>query len=149
MNHLEKKMRYSNAFESLNSIRNILEFNEQDSMGQDERNIILDAIEIATEPTERSFELALLYGFYNTGDTIKSSALELAKAINDAVTKKAISSDQLNRIKTIAQRKEIALFEDNKSLIQAIDYVMVLLNKAKKEDVAESNLLLIKNLNIL
>jgi hypothetical protein len=145
MNHLEKKMRYSNAFSSLNSLRNTL--NDKASiMEQKEKEVILDAIEISIDKTESSFVKALTYGFYNTGETLKSSALELAKVFVEAINRKVINETEVASLRKIIQ-PDIMMPEGNeKELIFKIDSLMILLNKAKREDVPASSTLLIKSL---
>jgi hypothetical protein len=148
MNHLEKKMRYSNAFSSLNSLRNVIEFDGPSVMDSIDKNIILDAIEIAIDTTEESFTKALMFGFYNTGDTIKASALELAKVISDGLGRNVIEKEEIDNIRNIL-RSDISLFDNRLELIKKVDNLMILLNKAKREDVPIANTLLIKNFNLL
>lgn len=125
-------MRYSNAFSSLNSLRNIIEYDGAEVMEKVEKDIILDAVEIAIDKTEESFTKALMYGFYNTGDTIKSSAVELAKVISDGVTRGVISEDELKELRTFLMTNN-PLNDKRLTLISKIDKLMILLNKAKKE----------------
>lgn len=146
MNHLEKKMRYSNAFSSLNSLRNKLEFDGSSIMDSDEKEIILDAIEIATEPTEQSFKKALLYGFYNTGDSIKSSALELAKVIFESLKGNYLNQNDIEEFKKVLRSADITLSDNRPNLISKIDSLMMLLNKARQEDVPPTSKLLIRGL---
>jgi secreted protein with Ig-like and vWFA domain len=110
------------------------------------KEVILDAIEISTDRTEKGFEKALLYGFYNSGDTIKSSALELAKVISEGLQKKMIDEAELYLLRDVINQAQLAT--DSENLLPKIDCLMVLLNKAKKEEVSVTNTLFIKNLNL-
>jgi hypothetical protein len=150
MNHLEKKMRYSNAFSSLNSLRNSFEFGNALAIDIEDKTLILDAIEIAIDATEESYKKALMFGFYNTGDTLKASALELAYVLNEGVEKNVITQTELNTLRNslIQNSFEQELFENPNNLTKKIDNLMILLSKAKKENVSETNMLLIKNFNI-
>lgn len=147
MNHLEKKMRYSNAFSSLNSLRNKLEFDGSTVLDSGEKDIILDAIEIAIDRTEESFKKALIYGFHNTGDTVRASALELAKVINAGILKNYIQENDMINLRKILNNDTLS--ESRETLLNKIDNLMILLNKAKKEEVPSSNMLLIKSFNLL
>jgi len=147
MNHIEKKVRYSNAFSSLNSLRNKIAFKDSSIMNIEDENLILEAIEIATESTEGSFKKALLYSFYNTGDTIKASALELAKVLDEGMSRGLLDDSDIKGLKDALS--PIPFSNDRKNLVSKIDSLMILLNKAKKEEVLTSNSLRIKGLNTL
>ena len=126
MNHLEKKMRYSNAFSALNSLRNKIANVDYENLDLNSKEVILDAIEISTDRTEKGFEKALLYGFYNSGDTIKSSALELAKVISEGLQKKMIDEAELYLLRDVINQAQLAT--DSENLLPKIDCLMVLLN---------------------
>lgn len=144
MSRLEKKLRYSNAFSSLNSLRNLMAFDGPGTMAGKEKEIVLDAIEIATEPTEESFTKALMYGFHNTGDSIRSSALELAKVIVEGLANKYITEKDLEGLKDSLTKASDKLFNSNPALVVKIDHLMTLLNKAKRDELPITNKLLVK-----
>jgi uncharacterized protein YjcR len=144
MNLLEKKMRYLNAFSSLNALRNTLLQGNGQVIDTTDREIIKDAIEIAIDKTEESLSKALLYGFYNADNTIRASALDLAKVINEAIIRGAITKEDMQHVRHILSN-EIVMTEDSSSLVNKIDRIMTLLNKAKRANTSVASTLLIKN----
>lgn len=144
MNHLEKKLRYSNAFSSLNALRNRINFDFSSGIEPVERGILLDAMEIATAKSEDSFRKALMYGFFNTGDSVKTSALELAKVINSGLELAVLTREDIISMQKMLE-PEAPIDISLKMLIPKIDSLMVLLNKAQREDEPGSSLSLIKS----
>jgi hypothetical protein len=145
MNYLEKKLRYSNAFSSLNSLRNLIGFPGTTSMDETEKEIVLDAIEIAVDNSEASFKKALMYGFYNTGNSLKTSALELAKVIDAGLRRQVITTKEVYELGQILRKEKKSTDINIDDLTSKIDHLMVLLNKAKKDEVSTSNSFLIKS----
>jgi hypothetical protein len=145
MNLLEKKMRYLNAFSSLNAVRNMLLQKSNHKIDSTDREIIKDAIEIAIDKTEESLSKALLYGFYNTDNTIRASALDLAKVINEAISREAVTKTDMQHIRQL-MTGDADFSGDNSALISKIDRLMTLLNKAKRANTTVASNLLIKNL---
>lgn len=138
-------MRYLNAFSSLNALRNTLLFDKTPSVPEIDRDIILDAFEIVVDKTQDSLSKALIYGFYNTDDTVRASALELARVVSEGLKQKAIEENDITNLRQVLAGGITITVENSKELVNKIDRLMILLNKAKRDNTTIASTLQIKN----
>lgn len=132
-------MRYSNAFSSLNSLKNSLTSTSAKSLCSVDNNIILDAIEIAIDNSERSFEKALMYAFYNTGNTIESSALELSEAFAEAINNNILTNQELTSVRILLNSSQLSFENVSPELVKKIDSIMRILTINKMESTSDNS----------
>jgi hypothetical protein len=85
MSVIEHSIRYSAAFSAINSLRNLVEYNNAKRFGKVQDEIISDAFLFLTSDDKAVNEKRILYTFHNTSRPAQASALQLSQAINQII----------------------------------------------------------------
>lgn len=85
MNVIEHSLRYGAAFSAINSLRNLVEYDNSKRFGSVQKTIIEDAFLFLTSDDKEVNQKRISYTFHNTNRPAQSSAIQLSQAIDQFI----------------------------------------------------------------